>query len=52
MRNLNLNVKGTEKRPVRVAENHNSRRKEASKEQMQETPANASHLNVWRVEYD
>jgi len=29
MRNLNLTEKGTEKHPVRVAENHNSRIKEA-----------------------
>jgi len=28
-RNLNLRIKGTEKDPVRVAENHNSKIKEA-----------------------
>jgi len=31
-RNLNLNIKETEKRPVRAAENHNSRVKEADAE--------------------
>jgi len=30
MRNLNLNIKETEKDPVRVVENHNSRIKEAT----------------------